>query len=318
MSAQEILHHVIIPASLEGERLDRALSVLLPDYSRSLLTKWIKAGNVSHNAIPLTTPKKPVETGWEIKLCTEIQTIAKDTPQDIPLDILYEDDALILLNKPVGLIVHPGAGNPDQTLVNALLFHAPALAQLPRAGLIHRLDKDTSGILICAKTLESYHALGSAMRARAIKREYVALVRGHLISGGTVDEPIGRHPTKRICMAVNPRGKPAVTHYRIAEHLGPHTLLNCQLETGRTHQIRVHLTHIDHPLVGDQVYGGKHAMMKKSLSPEQQTAIQGFKRQALHARRLTLMHPDSGETLSVEAPIPEDMLNLIEELRKKE
>lgn len=261
--------------------------------------------------------RKPRQ-GVQAHQCIAIQaTLTEQTQsiaQSIPLSIIFEDEHLIVVNKPVGLVVHPGAGNPDQTLVNALLHYAPTLSLLPRAGIIHRLDKDTSGLLVIAKTLSVHHALIQQMQARAIHREYRAIVQGEMISGGTIDEPVGRHPLHRTKMAVAKNGKPAVTHYRVLERFFMHTLLSVELETGRTHQIRVHLSHQHYPIVGDCVYG-KH---KNSplLSIAAQAALRAFTHQALHAYRLILTHPVTGKTHNWTAEMPDDMQHLIRCLRE--
>lgn len=237
-----------------------------------------------------------------------------DLPQALPLEIVFEDEHLLVVNKPSGLVVHPAAGNPDGTLLNRLLHHAPELATLPRAGIVHRLDKDTTGLLVVAKTLPAHKGLVEQLQARSIKREYRALVVGVLVTGGTVEGAVGRHPVERTRMAVVSGGKPAVTHYRVIERLPAHTFLKVELETGRTHQIRVHLAHIRHPLVGDPLYGGR-PRLPKGGTEDQIRALQGFRRQALHAVRLRLTHPVSGQVLEWEAPIPEDFRGLLSALR---
>jgi 23S rRNA pseudouridine1911/1915/1917 synthase len=232
-------------------------------------------------------------------------------PQDIPLDIRYEDDYVLVINKPAGLVVHPAAGNPDGTLQNALLHHEPALINLPRAGIVHRLDKDTTGLMVVAKTELAHKNLVAALQARDVHREYRALVVGELVAGGTVDEAIGRHPTVRTRMAVHPTGKPAVTHYRVEERYRGHTLLAVRLETGRTHQIRVHMAYIRHPVFGDQVYGNR-LRLPGGADQELIDVMRGFKRQALHAFRLGFIHPVTEEEVLFEAEIPDDMTELLE------
>ena len=234
--------------------------------------------------------------------------------ENIPLQIIHEDDALLILNKPAGMVVHPGAGNPHHTLLNALLHYDVRLKSVPRAGLIQRLDKDTSGLMVIARTPECHTFLITEMQERRIKREYQAIVSGVMTAGGTIDQPIGRHPQKRTRMAVTQRGKPAVTHYRIIRKYRAHTHLLVQLETGRTHQIRVHLAYLRHPLIGDPAYGVRRSL-PRGISPALATAIKSFGRQALHAHALTLQHPDTHKTLSFTAPLPEDMLHLLEVLR---
>ena len=294
-------------------RLDQAAAQLWPDFSRSRIQSWIKGGQVTVNGRSMR-PRETVLGGETLSLRAELEQQSEDRAQAIPLDIVYEDEHLLVVNKPVDLVVHPGAGNPDGTLVNALLHHDPDLALLPRAGVVHRLDKQTSGLLVVGKTQAAYQALVADLAERRIGREYDAVVIGHLIAGGTVDAPIGRHARDRQRQAVVPQGKPAVTHYRVVEQFGEHTWLRVKLETGRTHQIRVHMSHIRHPIVGDPVYGGRPRLPPgaEDLLVE---LLRDFGRQALHARRLTLTHPETGETLSLEAPLPEDMDELIESLR---
>ena len=231
-------------------------------------------------------------------------------PEALPLDLLYEDDHVIVLNKPAGLVVHPAAGHHSGTLVNRLLAHAPEMASLPRGGIVHRLDKDTSGVMLAAKSTLAHKSLVAQLAERTVSRHYSAVCRGTFSGGGTIDAPIGRHPTSRIKMAVVPDGKPAVTHYRIAERFGAHTHLDVSLESGRTHQIRVHLAWRKHPLIGDPVYGGR-AMRPAGASDRLLSALQEFPRQALHARELTFLHPESDESLQFSAPIPEDLAELI-------
>ncbi len=305
---------IIIPHSSLHERLDQALAKLLPEYSRTQIQAWIEAGTVRVNGQPVKAKMKV--KGGEI---IDIEAIAKPQPQweaqDIPLSIVYEDDALMVINKPAGLVVHPGAGNADQTLLNALLHHTPSLQSLPRAGILHRLDKDTSGLLVIAKTAVALKALSHQLKKRTLLREYQAIVNGKLISGGSIEAPIGRHPLQRKRMAVIETGKPAVTHYRIAEKYRTHTRLTLRLETGRTHQIRVHLAHIHHPIIGDTTYGGR-LQLTKGMTPELIETLRQFKRQALHAYALGLTHPVTQEFMRWEAELPEDMKQLIHVLRE--
>ena len=306
--------HGIIPESLNQQRLDVALSRLFPEYSRGTIQQWIKNSSVMINQMIIEKQRYAVQTGQSVSVQVDlIENTSWTIAQSIPLSLVYEDEFLIIVNKPAGLVVHPGAGNPDKTLVNALLHFAPELAQLPRAGIIHRLDKDTSGLLIIARTLPAHHALIQQMQNRHIHREYRALVYGDIISGGTIDEPIGRHPTQRIKMAVNKQGKTAITHYRVIERFHTHTLLSVQLETGRTHQIRVHFAHHHFSIVGDPVYG-RHKNTA-SLSDAINTALRTFPRQALHAYRLKLQHPVTQKLCEWTAPIPDDMKQLIDRLR---
>ena len=298
-----------ITDTLHHARLDIALAKLFPDYSRNQFQQWIKQGFVLIDNQVIKKVRTPVQTGQTISIEATLAENLSWQAQSIPLSIIFEDDAILVINKPVGLVVHPGAGNPDQTLVNALLHHAPELSHLPRAGIVHRLDKNTSGLLVIAKTLQTYQALIKQMQARKIHREYRALVQGKLISGGTIEAPIGRHPAIRTKMAVVDQGKPAVTHYRILKHFSAHTLLQVQLETGRTHQIRVHFTHIHHPIVGDKIYD-RHRTYP-TLSPAAQKALGSFHHQALHAYRLTLTHPVTREQCDFTTDMPQDMQELI-------
>ena len=292
--------NLVIDAGCAGLRLDQALARLLPEYSRNRLSTWIKNGRV---ALDGATPSQRQKVwGGEILVvrpALDAETLAF-RPEDIPLDIVYEDDTLLVADKPAGLVVHPGSGNWQGTLLNALLRHAPPLQHLPRAGIVHRLDKDTSGLLVVAKTLEAQTALVRQLQARSVKREYLALVHGNVARAGKVEAPIGRHPTARTRMAVVSRGKPAVTHYEIIARGEYATLLRCRLETGRTHQIRVHMREIGHPLVGDPVYGAKRKVPQLE-----------FQRQALHAERLELSHPAHGRRVHWQAALPEDMKELM-------
>ncbi len=304
-----------ISAELDGKRLDQALAILFPDYSRSLLQQWIKEGKLSINGKTCTSPKEKVKLDQIVNLDLEITPQGDWQAEAISLNILYEDDSFLIINKPAGLVVHPGAGNPKGTLLNALLSHEPSLQNIPRAGIVHRLDKDTSGLLVIAKTLETHTYLVRAIQERAISREYEAIVRGELISGSSVDAPIGRHPIRRTAMAVVGNGRIAITHYRIKARYPRHTRLRIKLETGRTHQIRVHMAHILHPIVGDPVYG--KFQLVSGISSELQNQIINFKRQALHAVRLEFHHPITHELMAWEAPIPLDMQELIESFEKE-
>jgi 23S rRNA pseudouridine1911/1915/1917 synthase len=302
-----------VPPELAGQRLDRALVDLLPDYSRSRLQQWIEQGRVTLEDRPCRSRER-VQAGQRIHVRLELQAAVEDRPQALPLDIVYEDAALLVINKPAGLVVHPGAGNPEGTLLNALLHHAPDLAQIPRAGIVHRLDKDTSGLLVVARTLAAHAALVKAMQARAIEREYEAVVCGVLTAGGTVDQPIGRDERDRTRMRVKRAARAAVTHYRVFERFRAHTHVQLMLETGRTHQIRVHMQYIRHPLVGDPVYG-RRLGMPAGASPALREALQQFRRQALHARRLALVHPLTGTAMEWRAPAPMDLQQLLAALR---
>lgn len=305
-----------VPDELAGMRLDQCLAEMFPDYSRSKLQTWVKAGRVLVDGEVLKGREK-LDGGEEIELDAEAEQVVEYDAEDIPLDIVYEDDAILIVNKPAGLVVHPAVGNWTGTLVNALLNHAPSLDTLPRAGIVHRIDKETSGLLMVAKTLQAHNSLVEQLQERSIHREYLALVKGWMTAGGTVDEPIGRHPVDRKRNAVRRDGKEAVTHYRLEQRFKRHTLIRVKLETGRTHQIRVHMTHINYPLVGDQVYGGRF-QMPADCSPALAEALRSFKRQALHATKLGLEHPETGEYLEWEQPMPEDMQNLIKLLADNE
>ena len=305
-----------VPDELAGMRLDQCLAEMFPDYSRSKLQTWVKAGRVLVDGEVLKGREK-LDGGEEIELDAEAEQVVEYDAEDIPLDIIYEDDAILIVNKPAGLVVHPAVGNWTGTLVNALLNHAPSLDTLPRAGIVHRIDKETSGLLMVAKTLQAHNSLVEQLQERSIHREYLALVKGWMTAGGTVDEPIGRHPVDRKRNAVRRDGKEAVTHYRLEQRFKRHTLIRVKLETGRTHQIRVHMTHINYPLVGDQVYGGRF-QMPADCSPALAEALRSFKRQALHATKLGLEHPETGEYLEWEQPMPEDMQNLIKLLAENE
>ena len=304
-----------VPVDLANLRLDQAMAQMFPDYSRARLQQWIKSGQALLDG-RVVRPRDRVLGGEEISINAELEDANPECgAEDIPLEIVYEDASLIVLNKPVGLVVHPAVGNRAGTLQNALLHHAPELSAVPRAGIVHRLDKDTSGLMVVAKTLEAHHCLVDALQAREIRREYEAIVQGVMTAGGTIDAPIGRHPTDRVRMAVVSGGKPAVTHYRVVQRYRAHTWIRVQLETGRTHQIRVHMAHRRYPIVGDPVYGGR-LRMPPGCSPELAAMLHGFHRQALHAIKLTLLHPESREEMSWEAPLPQDMVGLIQLLQQ--
>ena len=301
-----------IPPELAGQRLDQALARLFPEYSRSRLAQWVKDGHVLLDDKP-ARPRDPVMAGQRVRLMVVEEPLGDVVPEDLPLDIVYEDAALIVVNKPAGLVVHPGAGNRAGTLQNALLHHAPELAQVPRAGIVHRLDKDTSGLLAVARTLESHTHLVAALQAREFEREYVAVVNGVMTGGGTVEAPLGRHATDRLRMSVRDDGREAVTHYRVLKRFRAHTQVAVQLETGRTHQIRVHLAHIRYPLVGDPVYG-RRLMLPPGATPRLAEALKSFRRQALHAARLGLVHPVTHELMRWEVPVPADLQELLNAL----
>lgn len=312
--AQEIQLTATINESQLGQRLDQALAELFPDYSRSRIKEWILDDRVQVNGRLVNKPKEKMLGGEQISIDALIDEDMRFEPQNLPLNIVYEDDDILVINKPRDFVVHPGAGNPDGTVLNALLYHYPDIADVPRAGIVHRLDKDTTGLMVVAKTVPAQTRLVESLQLREITREYEAVANGRMTAGGKVEEPISRHPTKRTHMAVNPMGKPAVTHYRVMEHFRAHTRLRLRLETGRTHQIRVHMAHINHPLVGDQLYGGRPRPLK-GASDEFRDALREFDRQALHATMLRLYHPSTGIQMEWHAPIPDDMVKLIEVLK---
>lgn len=296
-----------------GRRLDQTLAELMPEYSRGRLQRWIQDGQVLVDGLP-RRPKDRVRGGESLWVDAVQGPETQAAPQSIPIRVLFEDDHVLVVHKPAGLVVHPAAGNPDGTLLNALLHRVPSLEAVPRAGIVHRLDKDTSGLLVVAKTLEAQHSLVRQLKERLVHREYRALVVGELTSGGVVDAPIGRHPTQRTRMAVVAGGRPARTHYLVLERYPGHTLLGVRLESGRTHQIRVHLAQIRHPLVGDPIYGAR-PRPPKGASPALTDALQRFARQALHAIGLGLFHPLTGEHLHWELPMEEDLERLLALLR---
>ncbi|MBS0211823.1 MAG: 23S rRNA pseudouridine(1911/1915/1917) synthase RluD [Proteobacteria bacterium] len=302
-----------VPFESAGRRFDQVLAELFPDYSRSRLAEWIKSGQALLDGA-VRRPRDAVRGGEEVTLAATpgIETDAQ--PEAIPLTIAYADADVLVLDKPAGLVVHPGAGNPRGTLVNALLHFDPKLAEVPRAGIVHRLDKDTSGLLVVARNLRAHAALVEQLSARAVHRQYVAVAMGPMIAGGSVDAPIGRHPSDRVRMAVVKNGRDAVTHYRVRERFRAHTLVECRLETGRTHQIRVHMAHIKHPLVGDPVYS--RLANPRGATPELLAALRDFRRQALHAEKLAFAHPADGREVTVEAPLPADMQALLAVLRE--
>jgi 23S rRNA pseudouridine1911/1915/1917 synthase len=316
VNAEQVnIHHLaaVVPSDAAGHRLDQVLAELFPDFSRTRLQQWVRAGQVTVDGRSLRARDK-VWGGERIAVTATLEAEVPWRGEALPLDIIYEDGAIIVLNKPPGLVVHPGAGNREGTLVNALLHYAPELANIPRAGVVHRLDKDTSGLLVVARTLAAHKDLVAQLQARTVKREYSAIVVGVMTAGGSVEAPIGRHHTERTRMAVVTGGREAITHYRVVERFRQHTLIRVNLETGRTHQIRVHMAHLHHPLVGDPTYGGR-LRLPAGCSPALQEALRSFKRQALHAGALGLIHPEHGTALQWEAPLPVDMQQLLEVLR---
>ncbi|WP_118784939.1 23S rRNA pseudouridine(1911/1915/1917) synthase RluD [Haemophilus haemolyticus] len=297
-----------------GQRLDQTLAELFPEYSRSRLKTWIEADLVKLNERITNIPREKVLGGEKIEITVEVEDETRFEPENIPLNIVYEDDDIIVINKPKDLVVHPGAGNPNGTVLNALLYHYPPIAEVPRAGIVHRLDKDTTGLMVVAKTIPAQTKLVRDLQKRKITREYEAVASGIMTKGGTVDQPMARHATKRTLMAVHPMGKPAVTHYRIMENYRNYTRLRLRLETGRTHQIRVHMAHIAHPLLGDQTYGGR-PRPPKNASEDFMEVLRNFKRQALHAVMLSLAHPITGEMMEWYAPLPDDFVELLNALK---
>ena len=313
MPAKFRIHDLELPAAATGARFDVALAAALPQYSRARLQRWIRSGAALLDGRAVQ-PRARLAGGERVRVQAEFTADTTVGPEAIALRIVYEDEAFLVVDKPAGLVVHPGAGNAAHTLQNALLAHDPNLALVPRAGLIHRLDKDTSGLLVVARTPESHHALVAMLQERAIARGYLALVFGEPTAGGTIDEPIGRHRSVRTRMAVRRDGREAVTHYRIEERFHGLTLLRVQLETGRTHQIRVHLAHIGLPIVGDPVYGGRRRQIA-GAGEELQSALRRFRRQALHAQRLALDHPVTLRHHTFESPLPADFSELLDVLR---
>jgi len=304
-----------VPEHVAGKRFDQALAEMFPEFSRSRLTEWIKSGDALLDG-EIVKPKVAVNGGETVSLAARQQVETDAVAEDIPLEVLYADADVLVINKPAGLVVHPGAGNPRGTMVNALLHYDPELAQLPRAGIVHRLDKDTSGLMVVARSLRAHAGLIEQLSSRAVHRQYVAVVQGPMVAGNTVDAPIDRHPHDRIRMAVVKEGggREAITHYRVREKFRSHTVVECRLETGRTHQIRVHMAYVKHPLIGDPLYGGSFKLPKAATEALVE-ALRGFRRQALHAEKLSFTHPVSGDTLSFESPLPADMVALIDTLR---
>ncbi|MCH9698711.1 MAG: 23S rRNA pseudouridine(1911/1915/1917) synthase RluD [Gammaproteobacteria bacterium] len=305
-----------IPEQLAGKRLDQALAVVFPEYSRSRLKLWLEHGRIMVDGIQ-KRPRDKVKSGESVSVNPELDHSDTVQAEAIDLDIVHQDKHILVINKPAGLVVHPAAGNWSGTLQNGLLYFDPALSGIPRAGIVHRLDKETSGLMVVARTLEAHHSLVSQLQDKTVYREYHALVIGEMISGSTIEAAIGRHSTDRKRFAVRDNGKPAVTHYRVLEKFHQFTLLRVQLETGRTHQIRVHLAHIGYPLVGDPVYRGR-LQVPKGAGEELKTILQQFQRQALHAAKLGIIHPETDQELSWAAEHPEDMQKLISIIRSNQ
>ncbi|MCG7601907.1 23S rRNA pseudouridine(1911/1915/1917) synthase RluD [Halomonas sp. McH1-25] len=310
----ETLHRdECIPDAMVGMRLDQAAAELFSDFSRERIKSWIKQGALTLDGAQ-ARPKDKVYGGERLTLDTVLEAEARWEPQAIDLEIVHEDDDVLVIDKPPGLVVHPAAGNPDGTLLNAVLHHCPQLAAIPRAGIVHRLDKDTSGLMVVAKTLAAQTSLVEQLQARTVSREYDAVVIGVMTAGGTVDAPIGRHPKDRKRQAVTESGKPAITHYRVVERFRGHTHVRCRLETGRTHQIRVHMAHRRFPLIGDALYSGRFKV-PAGASETLKEILREFPRQALHARKLAFIHPRHGESVEFRADLPDDLLMLLDYLR---
>ncbi|KXF82898.1 23S rRNA pseudouridine(1911/1915/1917) synthase RluD [Enterovibrio coralii] len=313
--AQQLELSSTVNESQLGQRLDQALAELFPDYSRSRIKEWILADKVSVDGEIVNKPRVKMMGGEEIVVQAEIEDEKRWEAQDIPLNIVYEDDDILVINKPRDLVVHPGAGCPDGTVLNGLLYRYPEIAEVPRAGIVHRLDKDTTGLMVVAKNIPTQTRLVRALQKRKkFTREYEAIAIGTMTGGGTVEKAIGRHSTKRTHMAVQELGKPAITHYRVVEHFRAHTRLRLRLETGRTHQIRVHMAYLNHPLIGDQLYGGRPRPPRNAGDELIQT-LRKFDRQALHAVMLRIEHPTTKEVMEWHAPVPDDMVHLTEVLR---
>lgn len=315
--AEKIQLMAVVPEDMQGTRVDQGAAQLFPDYSRSRLQGWLKTGELTLDGKTCKAREKLV-VGQRLELDVEVEDQERWLAEAIDLDVIYEDEAIVVLNKPAGLVVHPAAGNLSGTLLNALLSHYPDIGSVPRAGIVHRLDKDTTGLMVVAKTLSAQNALVTQLQAREVHREYEAVVSGTMTGGGAVDLPIGRHPKSRQKMAVvQVGGKEAITHYRLIKRYRDHTHIRCMLETGRTHQIRVHMAHQHHPLIGDPLYAGR-PKLPKGASAELIDLLRHFPRQALHARRLSFIHPESNEEVHFESSLPEDILDLLAILNQEE
>lgn len=303
-----------IPENCHGFRLDKALATMFDQYSRSTIQHWIKDGLVSLDG-QAQGQRTKVKEGQNVVINVPVALAIESKAQDIPLDIVYQDEDILVINKPAGLVVHPGTGNPDGTLLNALLHFDESQAVLPRAGIVHRIDKETTGLLVIGRNEAAVKKLVEAIQEKEVRREYLAVISTQIVAGGTIDAPVGRHSRERTKMAVSNKGKPAVTHYRVEEKFRTHTLVRVILETGRTHQIRVHMNWKGHPITGDPVYG-KRLYVPPASSDHLIDTLRDFKRQALHAETLALHHPKSGELLSWTVPVPPDMQALIDALRE--
>lgn len=311
----QISLNAVVPDDHYNIRLDQSIARLFPEYSRSKLKEWILNGNVKVNGECVNTPRSKLKGTENIAIEASQEIQVHNEAQAITLNIVYEDDDILVINKSANLVVHPGAGNPSGTVLNALLNHFPEIEKVPRAGIVHRLDKDTTGLMVIAKTVTAQTQLVKQLQDRKMGREYEALVLGNMIAGGMVEGNIGRHPTKRTLMAVTDSGKPAITHYRVKQKFRAHTHIRLKLETGRTHQIRVHMTHVKHPLVGDIQYGGR-PRLPKNASPDFVDCLRKFNRQALHAIQLSLVHPITGENLTWNAPLPDDFVHLLSQMEQ--
>ncbi|AMO57158.1 ribosomal large subunit pseudouridine synthase D [Endozoicomonas montiporae] len=312
--SEQFDQQVVVPDELGAKRFDQIAAACFPDFSRARLQEWIKNGDLLVNG-EKRKPKEKLIGGETLSLSVVVEDAEHWEAEEIPLDIVYEDDDILVINKPAGLVVHPAAGNRSGTLLNGLLFHYSDLASVPRAGIVHRLDKDTTGLMVVAKNLAAHTDLVAQLQERSVSREYEAITYGVMTAGGTVDQPIGRHATNRLKMAVTAGGKPSVTHYRVLQKYRNHTHIRCKLETGRTHQIRVHMSHIRYPLFGDETYAGR-LRLPKGCTEEMIAQLRLFRRQALHARRLGLIHPATGEFMEWEAPLPDDMVSLLATLEE--
>lgn len=310
--SSKVSESIQVPFSEGNKRLDQVAAKLFPDFSRSRLQQWIKDGHLTVDGETWRGRDKLVG-GEQLSLEVEVQSEGDWQPEAMDLDIVYEDESILVLNKPMNLVVHPAAGNYTGTLLNGLLHYCPSLAEVPRAGIVHRLDKDTTGLMVVAKTLQAQTHLVAQLQDRSMGREYEAIVQGQMTGGGTVDEPISRHGTQRTRMAVNPMGKEAITHYRVLHKFATHTYIRCKLETGRTHQIRVHLSHIGYPLVGDATYAARQRLTK-GVSNQLRQVLQTFPRQALHAKSLALYHPQTEELMEWSIELPDDFVDLLNAL----
>lgn len=316
MMKERIQHTATALPEHAGQRIDQVAAELFGDFSRARLQDWIKSGQLVVDGV-VVRPRDKAYPGNVLSLDAELEACDSWAAQELELDVVYEDSSLLVINKPAGLVVHPGAGSPDNTLLNALLFRDPSLATIPRAGIVHRLDKDTTGLMVVARTVQAHADLTRQLQARTVKREYEAVVCGTFTGGGKVDAPIGRHPRDRVKMAVVASGKSAITHFRLLEKFETYTHVRVQLETGRTHQIRVHMAHIGHPLLGDTLYGAR-LRLPKHADEELKTVLQDFKRQALHAAQLGLMHPVTGDYIQWQVALPDDMQILLLSLKMHE